>query len=181
MRVLLLLLLGVSGCAATDETTPRAEDHFDHALAAARDGALDRAEEQALMALKLDPRNAKAHHLYAFLLAEQNRPEEAIVGFKRSLSIDPTSAATLYDLGTLYLRQGDALSAARMLERAVELRAGHAPSFNNLARAYYQLGLPELAGAAYEEALELDPENEIARSNLDLLLQSAGAGGEGDS
>ena len=98
MRVLLLLLLGVSGCAATDETTPRAEDHFDHALAAARDGALDRAEEQALMALKLDPRNAKAHHLYAFLLAEQNRPEEAIVGFKRSLSIDPTSAATLYDL-----------------------------------------------------------------------------------
>ena len=142
---------------------------------ALREGQSARAESEVLLALQAGPRNAAAHGLYAMLLAEQGRFEQAIVGFERSLALDPTSPFALYNLGTLYLDKGDYLRAARHLERAVELRADHPGSFNNLAKAYYQLGLPELAGAAYEEALALDPENEIARSSLDLLKQSAAA------
>jgi len=180
---LLLLCTALLPACASTEPPPRAvgPSHLERAREALQQERLEAAEAEVLLALQVEPRSAAAHGLYASLLARQGRFEQAIVGYERSLSFDPTRWDVLYNLGTLHLRKGDALRAARCLERAVELRADHPGSFNNLAKAYYQLGLPELAGAAYEEALSIDSDNQIARENLELLRRSAAASGRSGS
>ncbi len=67
-----------------------------------------------------------------------------------------------------------AVPASDLLENAVWIRPDYVPSYNNLAKAYFLAGLPELAVAAYEEALRLDPSNAVALKNLLLLAEAAG-------
>jgi tetratricopeptide (TPR) repeat protein len=71
-----------------------------------------------------------------------------------------------------------------MLEEAIVIRPDHIPSYNNLAKAYFLAGIPELAAASYQEALHHDPSNAIARKNLALLTAAGGvqaAPGPGDT
>jgi hypothetical protein len=75
----------------------------------------------------------------------------------------------------MLLRRGEAVPAARLLEDAVSNRPDYVPSYNSLAKAYYQAGLPELAVATYEEVLRRAPSNPIALENLARLREAAGA------
>jgi hypothetical protein len=74
----------------------------------------------------------------------------------------------------MLLWRGEAVPASRLLENAVLIRPDHVPSYNNLAKAYFLAGLPELTVAAYEEALRRDSSNAIALKNLLLLAEAAG-------
>jgi len=74
----------------------------------------------------------------------------------------------------MLLGRRDTIPASRLLENAVLIRPDHIPSWNNLAKAYYLAGLPELTVTAYEEALRRDPSNAIALTNLQLLAEAAG-------
>jgi len=53
----------------------------------------------------------------------------------------------------MLLWRGEAVPASLPLESAVTIRPDHVPSYNNLAKAYFLAGLPELAVASYEEVL----------------------------
>ena len=90
------------------------------------------------------------------------------------MTLDATNPDALYNLGTMLLRRGEAVPASRLLENAVLIRPDHVPSYNNLAKAYFLAGLPELAVASYEEALRRDSSNAIALKNLLLLAEAAG-------
>lgn len=171
--VLLLFVasLVAGGCRTAPE--PTTESLRVEARAAAEAGDLERATGLVERALAMNPRHAASHALCGTLYALRGRTDLAIIGYERALSIDPTDAATFYNLGTLYLNDGEPLRAAQLLEQAARLRDDHAPTFNNLGKAYYMTGLPELAGPAFEEALALDPANESARTNLELLREGA--------
>jgi Flp pilus assembly protein TadD len=56
-------------------------------------------------------------------------------------------------------------------ERATQLDPTYAAAFNNLAVAYEHEGKLDQARAAYEKALELDPENTMIRQNFDLFKE----------
>ena len=56
-------------------------------------------------------------------------------------------------------------------ERATQLDPSYAPAFNNLAVAYEHEGQLDKARAAYEKAVELDPNNELIRQNFDLFKE----------
>ena len=49
------------------------------------------------------PLDAAAHFLLASLLAQEGKSDQAIVGFQRALTLDPTNPETLYNLGTMLL------------------------------------------------------------------------------
>jgi hypothetical protein len=74
----------------------------------------------------------------------------------------------------MLLQRGDALTSAKLLENAVLIRPDKVTYYNNLAKAYYQTGLPELAVATYEETLNRDPYNATALKNLLLLAEADG-------
>ena len=56
-------------------------------------------------------------------------------------------------------------------ERATQIDPTYAAAFNNLAVAYEHEGMLEKAGAAYERALKLEPNNPMVRQNFELFKE----------
>jgi len=148
--------------------------HYQTARAALMEDNMEKANLEVKLALQNNPLDAASHFLFGCLLARKGENDQAIVGFQRTLALDPTNLEALYNLGTMLLWRGEVVPASHLLENAVLIRPDHVPSYNNLAKAYFQAGLPELAVAAYEEALRRDSSNAIALKNLLLLAEAAG-------
>jgi Tfp pilus assembly protein PilF len=174
-----LLAVGLEpGAAQVQQPTSQPpEKHYQAARAAVADGNMDRADLEVKLALQDNPLDAASHFLLGCLLERKGENDQAIVGFQRALSLDPTNPEALYNLGTMLLRRGEAVPASRLLENAVMARSDHVASYNNLAKAYFMAGLPELAVAAYEEALRRNPSSPIALKNLMLLAEASGIPG----
>lgn len=137
-----------------------------------------RADAELKLALQADPLDASAHHMLACVLAKRGEREQAFVGFQRAMTIDPADAEAAYNAGTLLLMKGEAVPAARLLETAATVRPGVPRTYNNLAKAYFLAGLPELSYAAYEETLRHDPSNAVALRGLTAIADAAGIGEE---
>src|SRR5262245_63936455 len=56
-------------------------------------------------------------------------------------------------------------------ERATQLDPSYAAAYNNLAVAYEHEGQLDKARAAYEKAIELEPNNTMIRQNFDLFKE----------
>jgi Flp pilus assembly protein TadD len=176
--VALLLAAPISTLAAG----PVAGDYERTARAALARGDAQDAGLALKLAIQEDPLDSKSNFLLACLLAQRGEHDQAMIGFRRALGRDPSHPAALHNLATLLLERRLALEAARLFEAAVSLRPEYVPSYNGLAKAYFMVGLPQLAETTYREALARDPSNPVARSNLLLLAQApgdeAGASGE---
>jgi tetratricopeptide (TPR) repeat protein len=133
-----------------------------------------KANLEVKLALQDNPSDAKAHFLLASLFAEQGNYDLAIVGFQRACALDPTNPEALYNLGTLLLWRNEPIAASKLLESAILIQPDDVPYYNNLGKAYFVVGLPELAVATYEEALLRDPWNVTALQNLAVLADGAG-------
>ena len=148
--------------------------HIEATRAALAEGDVERACLEVKLALQDNPFEAKSHFLFGCLLEMRGEHDQAVVAFERALALDSANSEALYNLGTELLRRREGIPASRLLENAVMVRPDHVPSWNNLAKAYFLSGLPELTVAAYEEALRRDPSNAVALKNLQLLAEASG-------
>ena len=78
-------------------------------------------------------------------------------------------AGRLYVSGTEALDRGEVGSAIEQLEAAVALVPAASEVHNHLGLAYWSAGNRERARAEFETAIELDCDNEAARTNLENL------------
>lgn len=171
--VALLSVAQLAAAQAQPPKSPSLEKHYEAARAALTKGDTETAKREVRLELQENPLHAASHFLLASLLALQGEYDQAIVGFQRTCTLDPANPEALYNLGTLLLWKKEALAASKLLEKAVTIRPDHVPAYNNLAKAYYLIGLPELAVASYEEALRRDPTNVLALENLAILAEGA--------
>jgi tetratricopeptide (TPR) repeat protein len=134
---------------------------------------LDRAEEQLLECLKLDPDNATLNNDLGYIWADQKknlvRAEEMI---RKAIELDrrsrkgplalpdgpskdePDNAAYIDSLGWVLFRKGDVAGARRELERAAQLPDGEDPViWEHLGDVYLRLGLRGQARTAFERAV----------------------------
>jgi Flp pilus assembly protein TadD len=92
--------------------------------------------------------NAEAQLLLAkALLAANSRDERAESLLRRSIAINATDWEAHYELGVLLENRHDYATAARELQRAIELDAKQPMPHYHLARVYDRLGEPERANA----------------------------------
>jgi tetratricopeptide (TPR) repeat protein len=150
------------------------QEHYPAALAALAKGDTGKAKRELKLSLQENPLHAEAHFLLASLLGREGDLDQAAVGYQETVKLAPNNAVARYNLGTTMLRRGETLSAARLLEEAAVIRPDYVPTYNNLAKAYFLAGIPELSVASYQEALRRDPANPIARKGLTLLTQAGG-------
>jgi tetratricopeptide (TPR) repeat protein len=108
-------------------------------------------------------------------------PEEAYDFIERAYLSEPTDAWTLYQLGRLLARQGDAPGAMQAFKAALDLDLDFADALVGLARLHQLAGEHGAAERYYERALSVDPDRPVVyslRGFNHFSLGEPGAAGE---
>jgi Tfp pilus assembly protein PilF len=120
-------------------------------------GRTGRALENLNKALDLSPRNAQALALKGFLLAAQNRPQQAISWFERAIAADSFLANAWLGRGLCRIHCGDSKGGREDLLVAASLEPRRALLRSYLGKAYGNEGDFKRANKELELARELDP------------------------
>jgi protein O-mannosyl-transferase len=128
----------------------------------------------------------KAKSAYENAIALKSNDVEAIVGlgatfqrsgdfsdaeqaYRRAIAADPNQASAYSDLGALFLQQGKLAAASKELTRAIEHNSSYAPAYFDLGVLYEQMGRRDLAIEMYQKTLDIQPDYQRARSNLERM------------
>jgi serine/threonine-protein kinase len=136
------------------------------------------AEAQRLLeeALAREPGNFDANFQLGRLFTFRNEFPAALQQFKKALNINNQSAETYFNLGYIYLVQGDYDKAISNYETCWSLN----PSFQdevltNLGIAYMRKNNPTQAQMLFRQAVDLNPNNTVAKSYLSSTTSSTSA------
>ena len=124
--------------------------------------AMDRVNQ----VLAKKPRDAQARFLKGVILAEQNKPQEAIDVFTKLSQDYPELPEPYNNLAVLYAGQGQYEKARQQLEMSIRTHPSYATAYENLGDVY-----AKLASQAYDKALQLDSSNSAAKNKLSLIKE----------
>jgi len=130
------------------------------------DEALNEAEKGSRMALKLDPTLSEAHVSRAMVLLLKKQVEEAVEEFETALNHKPDTYEEYFFYARLCFEQGELEKAARLMDRASQLRPEDFNAPYMLGMVYFNLGQETEANAAFlmswervKKQLELFPDD----------------------
>lgn len=127
------------------------------------DKALAVAEEVA----RAQPDSGLVHLVNGNRLAAAGKQDAALAAFTRAsegkLATDGLRAAALNQAGRIYSERGELAPAETMYQAAVAANPYSAEILANRAVLYEKQGRPQQALLTYQQALAVDPEDEIAR------------------
>lgn len=125
----------------------------------------------ALRALEIavshDPFDVNAIRSLAVSQEAAGDLDAARQSFERAVALDPVNSATLVAAATFELRHAGAEQARSLLSRAVERLPGDADLWATLGDARAVLGDPAGARQAYERALQLNPDSQVAKEGIE--------------
>ncbi|MCH7663328.1 MAG: tetratricopeptide repeat protein [Chloroflexi bacterium] len=113
------------------------------------------------VAYALDPNSLSANILLSLYWQAQNQSEEALFYLQNAARLDPTNPALYADLGALFLRMGDQVTALALYQRATEL-ASQDPRYWILLANFsveHEIYLEEAGLPAALEAYALAPDD----------------------
>jgi tetratricopeptide (TPR) repeat protein len=127
-------------------------------------------------------RNANVYYVYGLVYDHTNRPDQAVLSFKKAIEINPNHASALVNLGVHQLQNTQYADALATFERLVnQFGRNDAVTLTSLGSAYrghaadYPATSPEhddnvrRAEAAYKRALQVSASYGPAYYNLGLL------------
>lgn len=126
------------------------------------------AEKMFSNAVESDPKHYLAGMELGNIYKIQGKKEQAIIRYKTSLEIQPSSPETWANLGTLYLEQGRTSEAQFAINKAVQAHPESAEAHFALGIYYLNVQNLNLAQVELKKALSLDPSLHLARFNLGL-------------
>jgi len=129
-----------------------------------KQGQFDRALERVDSYLKGKPKDARGRFLKGLILAEQNKPNDAIKVFTELTQEFPELPEPYNNLAVLYASQGQYDKARSSLEMAIRTHPSYATAHENLGDIY-----AKMASQAYDKALQLDKGNTTAQTKLNLI------------
>lgn len=135
--------------------------------------AFAKAEESFNKAIELKPDYAHAHYQMALAYERQGKLDEAISKMESINKYNSQDVGVAFELGVLYLRRlgsSDLVLAEKVLTQATELLPSYSNAHWYLAFVYEQTGKIDKAIAEMQKVVELNPDNELAKSRLDGLL-----------
>jgi tetratricopeptide (TPR) repeat protein len=139
-------------------------DELQEASQLLKQGQLDRALERVDAFLKTKPKDARGRFMRGLILAEQNKPNDAIKIFTELTQEFPELPEPYNNLAVLYASQGQYDKARAALEMAIRTHPSYATAHENLGDIY-----AKMASQAYDKALQLDKGNTTAQTKLNLI------------
>ncbi|OFW40055.1 MAG: hypothetical protein A3J29_21310 [Acidobacteria bacterium RIFCSPLOWO2_12_FULL_67_14b] len=153
----LMALFGAAPAGAQSDELQDASQLF-------KQGQLDRALDRVDVYLKSRPKDARGRFLRGLILAEQNKPNDAIKVFTELTQDFPELPEPYNNLAVLYASQGQYDKARAALEMAIRTHPSYATAHENLGDIY-----AKMASQAYDKALQLDKGNTTAQTKLNLI------------
>jgi protein O-GlcNAc transferase len=138
---------------------------FAQALAAHRQGALERAGELYREVLLAQPNHPTALHMLGVVAVQSGQGTAGVELIRRSLAIDPHQVGAHSALGNALRSVQRTQEALGSYERALQLDANHVPALSNQSDTLLELGRPQEALASYERLLRLKPDHLSALYN----------------
>ena len=127
-------------------------------------GQFDQALTRVNSYLSTRPKDARGRFLKGLILAEQNKPNDAIKVFADLTKDFPDLPGPYNNLAVLYASQGQYDKARDSLEQAIRTHPSYATAHENLGDIY-----AKMASQAYDKALQLDKSNSTAQSKLNMI------------
>lgn len=154
----------ISGLLATLLCMPAFADEIADVNRFIRAGQHAEALTRADAFLARNPRDAQMRFLKGVILAEQNRPAEAIAIFQRLTEDYPGLPEPYNNLAVLHAASGQYEKARAALDAAIRTNPSYATAYENLGDVHARL-----ASQAYDKALQLDSGNAATKSKLTLV------------
>lgn len=132
----------------------------------------DLAEGYYRTALSIEPQNKDAFYGLGMLYQNQNRLDSAIAQYRTINSIDSTYAIAWYNQGWIYMNASDEIdSAIYYFEKAVIADTLYADAYNNIGVCFEKKKDSRKAKEYYLKTLEVNPDHELAKENLQTLYK----------
>ena len=157
--------------AARDDSATRT----DLAIAHMRLLEVDMAQAQARLALDLDEKNARAHHIMGKLLYMKGDYARALPRLERAIVLEPDLDAA-YTLGMTYLRLKQIERAKLLFEEIQAALKNSAAAHLLFGRAYEETGFSDEAEREFKKAIAIDDKSPRAHFYLAyVILQHGGS------
>jgi len=137
---------------------------------------LNRPEEaEAVLrnATYIQPGNAELYNSLGVLLFERGRFDEAAAQYEYAVALRPDDMKYLANLGSAFMLQGNFLAAARYFQRAIDIKPTKS-AYTNLGLMHFYTGDYDAAIENQKAAVQLQPNDRLARANLGDTLRAAG-------
>ena len=95
--------------------------------------------------------------------------DEAIEEYKIVLELDPQNLKTLFNLGRLYIQQGEHRKALNCFNQIIEISEDNIEAWNNLGTIYEELGSIDYAIYSYSSSLTINNYQEDAHFHIARL------------
>lgn len=150
---------------------------LDHAASLRDQGDLEASEEALRQSLELRPDFSETRRIYAGVLAEVGKDDQAIDAYKKLIKVEGENSKALSNLGFLLNRKGNVTEAVAAYRRSLDLEPDNPSANLNLGAIFAKLGENEKAVKHLEQALESEPGNASAHRILGLVLDRSGHAG----
>ncbi len=135
-----------------------------------------KAESLLLKAIKSDPKSVQAHFQLGDLYAKQKEFTKAIGVYQSVAKLDPQFPETYFNLAYIYAVKKEYAKAEEMYGRVVELAPPYMDeALYNLALVQEKQGKRTESRKNLEKALEVNPNNEMAKKYLLRLKGDSGS------
>ncbi|MGB5325288.1 MAG: tetratricopeptide repeat protein [Pseudomonadales bacterium] len=147
--------------------------HNNMALASIDMGELEVAEAHYRESLAIEPQ-ASSYNDLGFVLERQGLPDEAVEMYRKSLALDPASAAAHYNLAGSLARGGELAEAERHFRSALDINP-NAQTHLSLGIVLRAQGKLDEAVASVKQSMSIDPDNVAAKEALEKLRSELAA------
>ena len=104
----------------------------------------------------------------AYVYANQDDNDQALVAYQKALDIDPTYSDAYNGIAVIYARRGDRPSAILTLQKAFAANPDDLASATNLARLLEGNSQPQESLKIYQHVIKLSPEAKNYQSLIQL-------------
>lgn len=134
----------------------------------------DKASEQCIIAIQLEPGYALAYNNLGIAYASQGRLNDAIQQFQTAIQLYPSYATPYNNLGIAYASQGRLNDAIEQFQTAIQYFPTYSKAYYNLGNVYISQGLTDKAIQQFQTAINLSPNYVKAHSSLSKAYSSQG-------
>jgi serine/threonine-protein kinase len=143
------------------------------ALADEHEGKITEAEKAYQQAIQSHPNSRYSYNLFGTFYRRRAEYDKALQMFAKVIQIAPEWYGTYVNIGSIYNDMGQYEKGIDPLKKSIAIRPSYS-GYVNLGAAYFGLNKFDDAAKAYQEAIKLDPEQQVIWGNLGAALYYGG-------